>query len=55
MGKAFHTAHRWQVEWQDDTDVLTLGHGVQVKIGTRVRPPATSDRHNVEGTSHDGR
>jgi hypothetical protein len=27
MGKAFHTAHRWQVEWQDDTDVLTLGHG----------------------------
>jgi hypothetical protein len=28
----FHTAHRWELEWQDDIDVLTLGNGVQVKI-----------------------
>ena len=26
MGEAIHTAHRCQVEWQDGTDVLTLGH-----------------------------
>jgi anti-sigma factor ChrR (cupin superfamily) len=32
MGKSFHTAHRWDVDWQDDVDVLTLGKGVQVKI-----------------------
>lgn len=32
MGKAFHTAHRSEIQWQDDTEVLTLGHGVQVKI-----------------------
>jgi anti-sigma factor ChrR (cupin superfamily) len=32
LGSAFHIAHRWDSEWQDDVDVLTLGHGVQVKI-----------------------
>lgn len=32
MGKDFHTAHRWDVPWQEDTDILSLGHGVQVKI-----------------------
>lgn len=32
MGKAFHTAHRWDLEWEDDVDVLTLRSGVQVKI-----------------------
>lgn len=32
MGKAWHTAHRWDLEWVDDVDILTLGHGVQVKI-----------------------
>lgn len=28
----FHRAHRWEVDWQDDVDILTLGHGVQVKV-----------------------
>lgn len=32
MTKAFHRAHRWDIEWQDDVDVLTLGRGVQVKV-----------------------
>ncbi|MGH8944013.1 MAG: cupin domain-containing protein [Acidimicrobiia bacterium] len=32
MGSAFHIAHRWDIDWQDDVDVLTLGHGVQVKV-----------------------
>jgi anti-sigma factor ChrR (cupin superfamily) len=32
MGKAWHTAHRWDLEWQDDVDILKLGHGVQVKV-----------------------
>jgi len=32
MGKEFHTAHRWDLTWQDDTEVLALGHGVQVKV-----------------------
>lgn len=32
MGKAFHAAHRWDLRWEDDVDVLTLGSGVQVKI-----------------------
>ena len=32
MGKAWHTAHRWELEWQDDVDILQLGHGVQVKV-----------------------
>ena len=32
MGKVFHTAHRWDFDWQDDVDVLTLGKGVQVKV-----------------------
>ena len=22
MGKPFHTAHRWELDWQDDVDVL---------------------------------
>ena len=32
MAKAFHTAHRWDLDWQDDVDVLSLGNGVQVKV-----------------------
>lgn len=32
MGQAWKTAHRWDLEWQNDVDILTLGHGVQVKI-----------------------
>jgi anti-sigma factor ChrR (cupin superfamily) len=32
MGKTFHTAHRWEIDWEDDIDVLTLRNGVQVKI-----------------------
>lgn len=32
MDKAFHTAHRWDVKWEDDVDVLTLRSGVQVKV-----------------------
>jgi hypothetical protein len=32
MGKPFHTAHRWDLEWQDDVDVLSLRSGVQVKV-----------------------
>jgi hypothetical protein len=32
MGNAFHTAHRWDFDWEDDIDVLTLGRGVKVKI-----------------------
>jgi anti-sigma factor ChrR (cupin superfamily) len=28
----WHTAHRWDLEWQDDVDVLTLRSGVQVKV-----------------------
>ena len=30
--KGFHTAHRWDLEWQDDSDVLSLGTGVRVKV-----------------------
>jgi len=32
VGKPFHTAHRWNLEWQDDVDVLSLRGGVQVKV-----------------------
>jgi anti-sigma factor ChrR (cupin superfamily) len=32
MAKKFNTAHRWELDWQDDSDVLALGHGVQVKV-----------------------
>src|SRR5512142_966268 len=32
MVKAFHTAHRWDLDWQDDVDVLSLGNGVKVKV-----------------------
>ncbi len=32
MAKAFNTAHRWDLEWQDATEVLALGEGVQVKV-----------------------
>lgn len=32
MSSPFHIAHRWEIEWQDDVDVLTLGHGVKVKV-----------------------
>jgi hypothetical protein len=31
-GKAFSTTHRWDLEWQDDADILSLGYGVQVKV-----------------------
>jgi len=32
MAKTWHTAHRWDLDWRDDVDILTLGNGVQVKI-----------------------
>jgi anti-sigma factor ChrR (cupin superfamily) len=32
VSSPFHIAHRWDIEWQADTDVLTLGNGVTVKI-----------------------
>lgn len=32
MTTHFHTAHRWETDWVDDVDVLTLGTGVQVKV-----------------------
>ena len=32
MGKHWHTAHRWDLDWEDDVDILTLGHGVRVKV-----------------------
>ncbi len=32
MSSAFHIAHRWDLEWQDDVDVLTLVHVVRVKF-----------------------
>ena len=32
MDKAFHTAHRWELDWEDDVDVLSLRDGVQVKV-----------------------
>lgn len=38
MAKAFSTAHRWDMEWQDATGVLALGEGVQVVRGEHLRP-----------------
>jgi len=32
VDNAWHTAHRWEFEWQDDVNVLSLRAGVQVKI-----------------------
>jgi anti-sigma factor ChrR (cupin superfamily) len=32
MDSSFHTAHRWDIDWQDDSEVLSLGQGVQVKV-----------------------
>ena len=32
MPESFHIAHRWDLQWQDDSDVLSLGSGVQVKV-----------------------
>jgi anti-sigma factor ChrR (cupin superfamily) len=32
MSKPFHTAHRWELTWEDDVDVLSLRDGVQVKV-----------------------
>lgn len=32
MSQSFHTAHRWDLDWEDDVDVLTLRGGVQVKV-----------------------
>ena len=32
MPESFHTAHRWDLQWQDDSEVLSLGSGVQVKV-----------------------
>lgn len=43
MGKDFETAHRWDLEWKDDDDVLTLGRGVQVKVFRR-----DSDQEQVD-------
>ena len=30
--RGFYTAHRWDLEWQDDHDILALGEGVKVKV-----------------------
>ncbi len=32
MPESFHIAHRWDLQWQDDSEVLSLGSGVQVKV-----------------------
>lgn len=32
MPESFHTAHRWDLQWHDDSEVLSLGSGVQVKV-----------------------
>ena len=32
MESAFHIAHRWEMDWQDDVDILTLRGGVRVKV-----------------------
>ena len=39
--RSFHRSHRWDLEWQDDVDVLALGEGVQVKV--LYRNPETDD------------
>ena len=28
----FQRVHRWDLDWEDDTDLLSLGQGVQVKV-----------------------
>ncbi len=63
MSKDFHTAHRWDLEWEDDVDVLTLGNGVQVKIlfenpdGDHVDmlikfPPGYTEPEHTHDSSH---
>lgn len=32
MGAGFHLAHRWELDWEDDVDLLTLRNGVKVKV-----------------------
>ncbi len=32
MEKVFHIAHRWDLDWQEEVDVLSLRDGVQVKV-----------------------
>lgn len=39
----FHRAHRWQLDWQDDVDVLALGNGVQVKVLYQDRDTGQTD------------
>jgi anti-sigma factor ChrR (cupin superfamily) len=32
MGGNLRLQHRWDLAWKDDSEVLALGHGVQVKV-----------------------
>jgi anti-sigma factor ChrR (cupin superfamily) len=32
MTSSFVTGHRWDRDWEDDTELLTLGNGVRVKV-----------------------
>lgn len=32
MPQGLKTAHRWDLSWEDDIDLLALGRGVQVKV-----------------------
>ncbi|MGH3501052.1 MAG: cupin domain-containing protein [Nocardioidaceae bacterium] len=32
MPRRLHTQHRWDLEWENDSQVLALGHGVRVKV-----------------------
>jgi len=32
LASRLHRVHRWKIDWKDDSDVLALGNGVQVKV-----------------------
>lgn len=32
VSSSFHIAHREEIDWRDDVDYLTLGHGARVKV-----------------------
>lgn len=42
MGKHWHTAHRWDLEWQDDVDILTLG---SCTVFASFRGPSSQHRY----------
>ncbi|MGH9102266.1 MAG: cupin domain-containing protein [Acidimicrobiales bacterium] len=43
VSKSFHTAQRWELEWESDVDVLSLGNGVQVKVFYQDRETGHAD------------